>query len=54
MEMIAISFVPMLLFLLWLGAIIYAISLARRLVFATGRIAAALERSRPDAPGIVR
>ena len=49
--MLALSVVPMLFFLLGLAAIVYAISLVRRLVFATERIAAALERNRPDAAG---
>lgn len=51
MEMLAVSFVPFLFLLLWLAVIFYAISLVRRLAFAAERIAAALERSRPDTAG---
>lgn len=48
--MLAVSIVPFLVLLIWLAVIVYAISLVRRVVFATERIAAALERSRPDGP----
>lgn len=47
MEMLAISFVPFLVFLIWLALIAYVITLARRLIYAAERIAAALERNNP-------
>lgn len=50
MEMIAVSFVPFLVFLVWLALIAYVITLARRLVYAAERIATALERNRPGSP----
>lgn len=47
----ALSFVPFLFTLIWLGVIVYVFTLGRRLVLAAERIATALERSRSaDAP----
>lgn len=50
MGMGSLAFVPLLMFVAWLGLVVYAVSLARRLVFATEKIAAALDRSTADAP----
>lgn len=51
METLTMWFIPFLVFLVWLAVVVYVISLARRLVYATERIAASLERTTPgDAP----
>jgi len=43
-QMIGVMFVPLLLTLIWLGAIVYLFVLLGRLVSGVERIAAALER----------
>jgi hypothetical protein len=43
---------PLLVFLLWLGLIVYAIVLATRLVNAVERIASALAQRPPDSPRV--
>jgi hypothetical protein len=47
--MLAMSVVPFLFFVVWIGVVIYAITLLTRLTRATERIAAALDRN-PSGP----
>jgi hypothetical protein len=43
-------FLPLLIFALWLGLIVYGVILATRLVNAVERIATALAQHPPDSP----
>jgi hypothetical protein len=47
MNMVAMSIVPFLFFLVWLGVVFYVLSLLTRLTRASERIAASLERTPP-------
>jgi hypothetical protein len=51
--MLAISVVPFLFFVVWVGVVIYALTLLARLTRATERIAASLDRN-PSARGNLR
>ncbi|MEO8519923.1 MAG: hypothetical protein ABI603_01090 [Acidobacteriota bacterium] len=48
--MSAFQFVPFLVFLVWLGAVVYVILLATRLVNAVEQIARSLAPRLPDRP----
>ena len=47
MNMLAMSIVPFVFLLFWLGVVIYVLTLLTRLTRATERIAASLERTPP-------
>jgi hypothetical protein len=47
MNTLAMSIVPLMFFVVWLGVVIYVLTLVTRLTRATERIAAALERTGP-------
>ena len=47
MNTLAWSFVPFLFFIIWLGVVIYVLTLIRRLTRAVERIAASMERNVP-------
>jgi CcmD family protein len=47
MNTLAWSIVPFLFFIIWLGVVIYVLTLIRRLTRATERIAASMERNLP-------
>ncbi len=47
MSMLAMSIVPFLFFVIWLGVMIYVLTLITRLTRATERIAASIERNPP-------
>ena len=47
MNMLAMSIVPFLFLVIWLGVVIYVITLITRLTRATERIAASMERNPP-------
>lgn len=49
MNMVAMSLVPFLFFAVWLGVVIYVLTLLNRLTRATERIAASLDRT-PSGP----
>jgi hypothetical protein len=52
MNVLAMSIVPFLFFMIWLGVVIYVLTLITRLTRAAERIAASMERNPPGHDGV--